>query len=144
MFVSSEKLVPSGGSIQHCDIHGPISVVFVIIMTFFPLLVTTCVLIPTYLNVYSYQKAIMGPDEDESGGHHHLDDHSHSHVASHDTSDDDATYDTSHSASSHGADEGGVNSSEHIDAHHADHQQNHGHGNCLIDTLIGKDTTSFE
>jgi hypothetical protein len=44
-----------------CSIHNlPTSPIFVFTMTFLPLLFTTFLLIPTYLRLYAYQKAIMG------------------------------------------------------------------------------------
>jgi hypothetical protein len=46
-----------------CSIHWSVtSPMFVIVMTIVPLLTTTFLLIPTYLRLYAYQKALIGED----------------------------------------------------------------------------------
>ena len=93
-----------------------------------PLLLTTFILIPTYLNVYAYQKAIMGSHDQVVGGAHHHDDHD-----KHDGHDD-HDHETMHNNDTHGDD----------DEHHHPTGGCCCNRQCMVDTLVGKDTTSFK
>ena len=104
--------------------------------------------IPTYLNVYAYQKAIMGPDHEEHhGGNHHLDDHGHHHTTTetHEANNDGGqdshdNHDSSgHDSSAH--DSGGHDNGAHDSGGHGG--DSCCNGKCVLDTLIGKDSTSF-
>jgi len=40
--------------------------------------------------------------------------------------------------------DGSLHVTHHTGGHHGDHHHNHSSGNCLIDTLLGEDHTSFD
>ena len=80
----------------------------------------------------------MGPDHEEHhGGNHHLDDHVHHHTTTetHEANND-GGQDSHDNHDSSGHDSGGHDSG----GHGGDSCCN---GKCVLDTLIGKDSTSF-
>ena len=140
LFRSAEAYTPSKESLLHCELHTTKSQWFVGIMSLFPLLMTTFMLIPTYLNVYAYQKAILGSHTDgcctsfccHSGSKGWT-------RTRHDR------------AKKHNVERHRNTSHDGHDDHHDDHHDHHGGGTggcccnrqCIVDTLVGKDTTSF-
>ena len=72
----------------------------------------------------------MGPDHEEHhGGNHHLDDHDHDHTTT-----------ETHKANNDGGQDSHDSSAHDSGGHGGDSCCN---GKCVLDTLIGKDSTSF-
>ena len=72
----------------------------------------------------------MGPDHEEHhGGNHHLDDHDHHHTTT-----------ETHKANNDGGQDSHDSSAHDSGGHGGDSCCN---GKCVLDTLIGKDSTSF-